>query len=189
MNRSIDAIVIGASAGGVESLSSIFSSLTHPLSVPVIVVLHIPAHGTVRAEAFGKHPLFIKEAEDKEVILPGHVYFAPHGYHLLIENDLSLSLSVEEPVEFARPSIDVLFESAGAVFEDRLLGIILTGSSSDGSNGLYSIHQKGGITIVQNPEQAFYKAMPEAALKLFEPTMVLKLEDIASVLSNIESRN
>lgn len=187
MVKPVDAIVIGASAGGVEALGALFSSLPHPLSVPVLVVLHVPPHGSIILDAFGKNNLSsIKEAEDKDLLEPGIIYFAPPGYHLLIEKDRTLSFTVEEPVQFSRPSIDVLFESAAAVFGNHLAGILLTGSNEDGAQGLLAIHKQGGLTIVQEPKDAPYKAMPKAALKLFKPDMTLRVDEMGNVLAGLK---
>lgn len=186
MSRRIEAVVIGASAGGVEALKKIFSTFEKPLRVPIIVVLHIPAQGSVMVEVFGEKKLRIKEAEDKEILEDGAIYFAPPGYHLLAETDRSLSLSVEDPVLFSRPSIDVTFQSAAWVFGAKVLGVLLTGANSDGAQGLLEIHSRGGITIVQDPEEAYVPTMPQAALGLMKPTYVLKLEEIGHLLSVLE---
>lgn len=189
MSQSVDAVVIGASAGGVEALNAIFSSISEPLPVPTLVVLHIAPHGSIIVDAFGGNKLRIKEAEDKEVLVPGTIYFAAPGYHLLVEKNRSLSLSVEEPVQYSRPSIDVLFESAGAVFGEHLLGILLTGANEDGAKGLFSIHKKGGHTLVQDPSEALSPTMPDSALKLFQPTAVLSLSEIGAYLSRLYSES
>ncbi|HEY8400524.1 MAG TPA: chemotaxis protein CheB [Cytophagaceae bacterium] len=124
----------------------------------------------------------VKEGEEKEPIREGYVYFAPPDYHMLVDYDETISLSKDEKVNFSRPSIDVLFESAADVFGSSLIGIILTGSSSDGANGLLKIKKNGGLTIVQSPEEAEYRLMPEAALKLSGTQNVFTLEEIVRFL-------
>lgn len=185
--RKIDAVVIGASAGGVETLNRIFSPLQAPLPVPVLVVLHITPQGSILLNAFGSmgKTMKLKEAEDKEPLEAGVVYFAPPNYHLLVESDRSVSLSVEEAVHFARPSVDVLFESALDGFGSNLLGVLLTGANDDGAEGLQKIHEAGGVTVVQEPSSAQAEAMPRAALELFEPSYVLDPEGIARLMGGL----
>ena len=157
-----DAIVIGVSAGGMQALCEIIPELPQDFKVPVIVVQHISADsGDYLPERLNRiSAIRVKEAEENEDILPGTAYTAPAGYHLLIEDDRSFALSCEPRVNYARPAIDVLFESAAHVFEDALIGIILTGANSDGAQGLAKIKATGGLTIVQNPKTAEADAMP-----------------------------
>ncbi|MGD9557265.1 MAG: chemotaxis protein CheB [Mangrovibacterium sp.] len=175
------AIVIGASYGGMEAIRNLLSKFPAGFDLPVIVVLHI---GNNNISAYltrlnEKTGFLVKEVDEKEPIRPGTVYFAPPNYHLQIENDFSFSLSTDKKVNFSRPSIDVLFETAAWVFKDGLIGILLTGANNDGANGLTSIKKYGGTTIVENPETALAPAMPRAATELFNPDYVLDLEDIA----------
>lgn len=175
-----EAIVIGVSAGGFEALSKLFSSLPESLFFSIIVVQHV--HHTAD-DFFVEHmnsqsKLLVKEAEEKETILPQTIYIAPAGYHLLIEEDKTFSLSVDSPVNYARPSVDVLFESAADVYRDKLIGIILTGANKDGSQGLKKIKERGGLTIVQDPKTAQFDAMPKAAISLHTVDHVLTLEGI-----------
>lgn len=181
----IECVVLGASAGGVEAINEIFSRLAGPLPIPVVIVLHLSANAPFWPNAFESGPLGgnVKEAEDKENLCAGTVYFAPPDYHLLLEADRSLSLSSEDPVFFARPSIDVLFESAAYAFGNRILGILLTGANRDGARGLAAIHAAGGTTCVQNPPEARFAAMPQAALDLFEPDMIMTLREISEFLN------
>lgn len=178
------AIVIGTSHGGLEALKLILPALKKGFPLPVIIVLHIGDH---RNDTFINHmnsicELEIKEAESNEPIRPGVVYFAPPNYHLQVEDDFTLSLSIAEKLNFSRPSIDVLFESAAWVYTTSLIGVILTGANSDGANGLKIIKDLGGTTIVQNPCSALSPSMPQAALKISKPDIRLKLEDIAGKL-------
>jgi two-component system chemotaxis response regulator CheB len=127
--------------------------------------------------------LNIKEADEKENIQAGYVYFAPPNYHLLIENDKTFSLSTDEKVNYSRPSIDVLFESAANAYGPRLAAIILTGANNDGAEGLRRIKQKGGLVIVQDPQSAENSYMPAAALKAVKPDFVLSLVEIGRWLT------
>lgn len=183
-NSKPQAVVIGASAGGIDALSKILPALPRNYSLPIIVVVHLPTNkNSIIAELFqSKCLLKVKEAEDKEPICAGTVYFAPPDYHLLIENDKRLSLSNEEPVQFSRPSIDVLFECAADVFASELIGVILTGANDDGSSGLREITDQGGLAIVQSPSTAQSSTMPEAALRNCPQALIMSLEEISTFL-------
>lgn len=191
MHRSrspIQAIVVGASAGGVEALLKVFGQLPKGFGVPILVVLHLPdERDSQMAQVFG-HRLAIpvQEAQDKQNIQPGTLYVATPGYHLSVEADRSLSLSLEEPVHHSRPSIDVLFESAADVFGPNLLAVVLTGANNDGAQGLAKVRELGGITVVQDPGEAQVSTMPEAALALQEPDHILTLQGIGQLLAALE---
>lgn len=126
-------------------------------------------------------PYPVREAGDKDAIEPGHVYVAPPDYHLLVDRG-RFALSLEERVQFARPSIDVLFESAADAYRERVIGIVLTGLNQDGAHGLARIKQRGGVAIVQRPETALRRAMPDAALAATATDAVLPLEEIGPFL-------
>lgn len=181
-------IVIGASAGGLQVLLRLFSALPASYRLPLAVVLHLPDDRTSRlAELFqARLALRVREAEDKDAILPGTLYFAPPGYHLLVEDDFTLSLSRDEPVQFSRPSIDVLFESAADALGEQVCGILLTGANHDGANGLHTLSRSGGVTVVQSPSSAEVPTMPEAALKRFHPDFVLDVPGIHLLLTELE---
>ena len=183
-----DAIVIGTSAGGVEALSVLLPSLPVGLRAAVLVVLHLPRERpSLLVDIFTpKCRLPVREAEDKEPIEPGVVYFAPPDYHLLVDNGPRVALSADEPVNFSRPSIDVLFESAADIYGARLIGIILTGASHDGALGLEAVRRAGGVTIVQEPESAQVPTMAESALKRGPVDHVLSLEQIAGWLRALD---
>ncbi|MGC4095930.1 MAG: chemotaxis protein CheB [Nitrospira sp.] len=127
----------------------------------------------------------VKEAEDKESLSPGTAYLAPPGYHLLIDPDRSVSLSVDERVNHARPSIDVLFESAAETFDEALIGIVLTGANADGAQGLKTIKGYGGLAIVEDPESAEHPAMPKAALAATKVDYVVTLERLVPLLLHL----
>lgn len=181
-------VAIGASAGGVSALGKILPKLPAAFRLPVVVVLHQPASPPSRlAELFArKCSLPVLEAYDKAAVVPGHVYFSPPDYHLLIEADFTFALSVDEPVKFSRPSIDVLLESAAQSVGDGLLAIILTGTNSDGALGLKAVREAGGTGWVQSPDSAQASTMPRAAIETAGSDRVLTLDQIAANLSRIE---
>jgi two-component system chemotaxis response regulator CheB len=184
----IDAIVIGASAGGVEALLTLLPALSAALSVPVFIVLHLPRdRPSLLADIFmRKCAVPVREAQDKEPVRPGTVYFAPPDYHLLIDAGPQLCLSADELVHYSRPSIDVLFESAAEIYGPRLLGIILTGANQDGAEGLAAVHAAGGITIVQQPHSAQVKQMVVSALDRNPASFVLDLAGISALLHTLD---
>ena len=186
--RRVDAIVIGASAGGVEALLTIFSDLKSGFGLPIIVVLHLPDERRSQlAEVFARRVrLPVKEVDDKELIAPGTLYFAAPGYHVSVERDYSFSLSREERVHYSRPSIDYLFESAADAYQQRLAAILLTGANQDGAQGLATVKQSGGLTIIQNPEEALVSTMPQAALDRSQPDYILPLRGIGRLLVELE---
>lgn len=183
----VRAIVIGASAGALDALSAILPTLPAGFALPVMIVVHVPPdRDSVLAELFqAKCRVTVKEAEDKEPIVGGTVYFAPPGYHLLIEADKTLALSSDDPVLFSRPSIDVLFESAADAYGSEVLGIILTGANQDGAEGLRAIAQSGGAALVQAPCEALASFMPEAAIQAVPDAIVMPLEQIAARLQSL----
>ena len=180
------AVVIGGSAGSLEVVRMIVRALPASLESPLVIVIHLPAHSSGLADLFGSDTaLQVKQAEDKEPILPGTIYIAPPSYHLLIESHRSFALSADPPVHFSRPAIDVLFETACDVYGANLIGILLSGASEDGAAGLQEIHAAGGITIVQAPRSAESSIMPAAALARFEPTYIWSPAEIAAGLSRL----
>lgn len=186
--RGIEAIVVGASAGGVEALLSIFGDLPQGFGVPIIAVLHLPDERRSQlAEVFDRRiSMPVLEARDKELIKPGTLYFAGPGYHLSVEHDHSLSLSQEDRVHHSRPAIDFLFASAADTYGCSLLAILLTGANQDGAGGLAHVKQQGGTTVVQDPTEARVAVMPRAALALHTPDHILSLSQIGSLLASLE---
>ncbi|MCD6018100.1 MAG: chemotaxis protein CheB [Bacteroidetes bacterium] len=185
-----DAIVIGVSAGGINAMKKMFSMLPKHFAIPIIIVSHISARSDNQWIRFlnEKSNLALKEADEKEIIEPGKVYFPPANYHLLIEKDRTFSFTIDEKINFARPSIDVLFESAADAYKNKLIGIVLTGSNSDGTSGLKRIKDLGGLTIVQDPEDAEYDFMPESAISI-GPDHILPLEKITDLLIKMNKQN
>ena len=179
-----DICVVGSSWGGLRALDTILRDLPSELGFPIVVVQHrsadapdsgLPAYYTARTE------LDVRSVEDRDPIEPGRVYIAPPDYHLLIESGY-FSLSVDDLVQFSRPSIDVLFESAAESYGARTIGILLTGANEDGVAGLARIRDVGGLTIVQDPDTAARSTMPAAAVAAGAAVSVLRLEGIAAEL-------
>jgi two-component system chemotaxis response regulator CheB len=186
-SRRIEAVVIGASAGGFEALLAVLKGLPATYPMPLVAVLHLPeSHESRLAELFGyRLSLEVREARDKETLAAGVLYFAPSGYHLSIETDGSFSLSCEDRVSYARPSIDVLFASAADAYGKSLAGILLTGANYDGAAGLAGMQVAGALTIVQDPASAEVPTMPEAALRKMTPDLILPLAEIRSLLCRL----
>lgn len=185
--RKYEAIVIGTSAGGLQALKRILPSLPYNYPLSVLIVQHIsPLSDNYMSQMLNDiSKVNVKEADEKEKILPSTVYIAPPDYHMLVENDKTISLSVEEKVNYSRPSIDVLFETASEAFGDKLIGIILTGANPDGAKGLKTIKDAGGLTIVQSPNDAESKTMPEAAINITKPDYIFSIDEIITFLTQI----
>jgi two-component system chemotaxis response regulator CheB len=177
-------VVIGASWGGLVALRSVLGALPAEFPAPILVVQHRSDEESALAELLARATaLTVREADDKERLQAGTVLLAPHGYHLLVDGD-EVVLSVDDPVRFSRPSIDVLFDSA-AEYGDRVVGVVLTGSNADGAAGLAAIRRRGGIAIVQDPESAERPEMPRAALAAVPDAQVRALEEIGPELVRI----
>jgi len=186
--RRIEAVVIGASAGGVDALVELLPALPTDFGPAMVCILHVPADRESRlAELFAARlALPVREAVDKAPVEGGTVYFAGAGYHLSIEHDRVFSISCEPPVHYARPAIDLLMESAADAYGDGLAGILLTGANIDGADGMQRIRQRGGLTVVQDPAGAQAPTMPEGAIRLCEPHLVLPLAAIRTLLPQLE---
>lgn len=179
-------VVLGTSSGGLKALQFLLSRLPASFKTPVVIVQHRgsdPDSGLCNFLAECSH-LQLSEPEDKEPIREGHVYLAPRDYHLLIEND-SFALSTDAPVAYARPSIDLLFESAADAYGDRVIGMILTGANKDGAQGLAKIKARGGVTVVEDPARALHPEMPRAALNSCKVDWVLPLEEMTPLLERL----
>lgn len=187
--RANRAIVIGGSSGALDALALILPALPSGFVTPVALVLHIqPGRPSGLVNLFRTtSSLSVKEAEDKEPIEPGTLYVAPPNYHLLVESEHHLSLSVDEPVHFSRPAIDVLFESAADAYGRGLAGVLLSGANEDGARGLDRIFAAGGATVVQDPSTAVARQMPDAALRAGCPHRVLSPRDIAPYLARFDA--
>lgn len=182
-------ISIGVSAGGMDALSIIIPGLPPAFPIPIVVIQHVSPHSDNYMTSYLDNisAIKIKEVDEKEKIRPGVVYTAPPNYHVLVEEDETFSLSVEERINFARPSIDVFFQSAADVYGPHLVGVILTGANNDGSQGLKMIKEKGGLTIVQDPDTAEVDGMPRAAIEATKIDHILTLEQIGPLLVKLGS--
>lgn len=187
--RRTEAVVIGASAGGVEALLTLLSDLPETWRLPLVVVVHLPeGRNSLLAQVFGQRlRMPVLEAADKAVITNGALYFAPPSYHLSIERERAFSLSCEPPVLWSRPSIDVLMSSAADAYGAALAGILLTGANQDGAQGMRDIRLAGGLTAVQDPEDAEVATMPRAAIALHAPDFVLPLRELRDLLVQLDT--
>jgi two-component system chemotaxis response regulator CheB len=180
-------VVIGASTGGLKALQTLLASLPAEFPLPIVIVQHRGADSEILSEFLRRSSnLRVKEPEDKEPIEAGNVYLAPRDYHLLIQNR-SFALSTESPVAYARPSIDVLFESVADEYEEGAIGVILTGANRDGALGLRKIKDLGGLTIVENPTSATSSEMPAAAIASSTVDWILSLPEIGPLLEKLIS--
>lgn len=179
------AVVLGISAGGFRALPAVLSNLDCMLPVPVFIVQHLsPLSDTYLVEHLQDScQLEVRLAEDKETPKPAVIYLAPPDYHLLVEADFSLALSMEDRVNYSRPSIDVLFESAAEVYFDTLIGVIMTGANTDGSKGLWKIKNCGGMSVVQAPETAEADIMPQSAINAVEVDYIVPLDELGAFLN------
>lgn len=178
------AIVMGASAGGTAALQKILPSLPAKFPLPIIIAQHLHPlqEGAAIIHYAGGSALIVKDADEKESIRAGFVYFAPPNYHLLIEDDHTFSLSVDAKVHFTRPSVDVLFESAADAYGAGLIGIILSGANQDGAAGLRYIKQRGGLTVVQSPQDAEVNYMPNYSIEAADPDYILPAIEVPKLL-------
>ena len=182
-------VVIGGSAGSLDIILKIISYSNEAAGILFIIIIHrkndinstLPGLFSIRTK------LKVKEVEDKDYILPGHIYIAPPDYHLLLENENTFSLDASEKIYFSRPSIDVTFESAADVFGASVIGVLLSGANADGAHGLSTIHQAGGFTIVQDPESAEVDYMPRQAIDKLKPDAIIHAEEIPGFLKKIIS--
>lgn len=185
----IRAVVVGASAGGIEALGVLLPALPRDCCAAVLIVVHLlRERPSMLAEIFSPLcALPVTEAQDKEPVRAGRVYCAPPDYHLLVDRDERLALSVDEPVHYSRPSIDVLFESAADIYGAALLGIILSGANEDGTAGLGGVRRAGGMTVVQRPDSAAVPYMVRSALQSGAAELVLTLPEIAALLGRLHN--
>ena len=179
-----EAIVIGVSSGGLNAMKVMFTLLPKDFSTPIVIVQHIgPRSDNQWIKLVNdKNKFDIKEADEKEKIENSRIYVAPPNYHLLIERSKTFSLTIDERVNFARPSIDVLFESAAEVYRNKLIGVVLTGSNDDGTNGMNRIKKYGGLTIVQDPATAESSYMPASVMASLPVDHILPLDGIVNLL-------
>jgi len=178
------AVAMGCSAGGFAALEAILGALPANFSAPILLVQHLhPSDTGLFAEHLGQvSRLPVHESTDKASIVAGHVHVAPAGYHLLVEDSVTLALSIDPPVNFSRPAIDVLFESAARIWSSALVGVLLSGASNDGTAGLRTIRAAGGRCLVQDPDSAEASLMPQSAIAAGVANEILSPSQIASRL-------
>jgi len=189
VTKNIRIIVIGGSAGSYNVVGKILSSIPEDFSLPVILCLHRlkeVRNGFVESLNISSR-LEVKEPLDKEPVRPGFVYLSPANYHLLVEPGHTFALSTEEDINYSRPSIDVAFDTIGYSFRGQMAGILLSGANSDGARGLYQAYRNGAYTVIQDPHNAYFKAMPEAALKYFTPHLKVTDDEIVSFISSFKN--
>jgi two-component system chemotaxis response regulator CheB len=188
----LDIIVIGGSAGALEALLELLPAIPAELAAPIAIVLHQkPTQPSMLPTLLGRVcTRTVREPEDKEPIVPGTVYVAPPNYHMLIERSGTIALSVDAPVHFSRPSLDVLFESAADAFGPGVVGLVLSGSNADGAEGLQRIAAAGGVALVQAPASAAHATMPEAAARrVGARAHALAPREVAPFLSRLAGRS
>lgn len=181
----VELVVVGTSYGGLAALQVVLPALARDFPLPVVVVQHRGKDSDNLCEFLQKHSaLPLLEPNDKEAIAPGHVYLAPRDYHLLVERD-GFALSTEAPVGYARPSVNVLFESAADIYQAHTVGVILTGANADGARGLAKIKAYGGLCVVEDPASAESRGMPQAAIAATQVDAILPLQKIAPYLNQL----
>jgi len=185
--RSYKAVVIGVSAGGLRAMEAILPHLPAEYDLAVLIVQHRAKTSDDFLYNYFDNlcALNVMEAADKMKIKAGNIYFAPPDFHMLVEMDKSLSLSVDPAVNFSRPSVDVLFETAAESYGEQLVGVVLTGSNSDGAKGLARIKDLGGTSIIQDPETAEVAMMPQAAIQEVGGDYIIPLPSIGKLLASL----
>ena len=190
VNRtSCNALIIGGSAGSLDVLLEIFPQLSQNLNFPIILVVHRKASNESLLTDLirNRTSLLVSEAEEKEVLKAGKVFIAPADYHMLIEEDHSISLDYSEKINYSRPSIDVTFQSAAEVFRSGLVCILLSGSNADGVEGLKSVNNFGGRVVIQNPNTAIMPYMPQQAVLQVRPHEVVDGHDMATYINKLNN--
>jgi two-component system chemotaxis response regulator CheB len=187
MERRVQVVVVGTSLGGMRALETLLGGLLYDFPLPIAVVQHRGTDAQAQSQLTSllqcHCALPVTEVSDKEPMIGGRVYLAPPDYHLLLDEGRRFALSVDERVLFARPSIDVLFESAADVYGDGVLGVVLTGASADGAHGAAHIKRRGGTVIVQDPRDAESPVMPQSVIRAGAADRVLPLDEIAPYLN------
>ena len=186
----VDLVIIGGSAGALDVLLKLFAALPETLNFALIIIMHLPGDRESRlVEVLQLHTVHpVAEAEDKASVLSEHIYVAGSGYHLSVESDYTFSLSCEPPLHFSRPSIDILMGSAASAYGEKLMGILLTGANVDRAEGMKMSKEAGGKTIVQNPQEAQVRIMPEEAIKQMQPDLILTTAQICNLITEINHK-
>ncbi|AYB31754.1 MAG TPA: chemotaxis protein CheB [Chryseolinea sp.] len=190
LNNSYKAVVIGGSAGSFQGVVKILAQLPKGFPLPIIMCLHRLKHvrnGFVEALSI-KSVVQVTEPHDKENIKKGSVYLAPANYHMSVELGHSFALSTEEMVNNSRPAIDITLSSCAFVYKEKLVGILLSGANKDGALGMKHIHDRNGLTIVQEPTECMIDTMPKAALAATEIDYVMKVDQIVEFLKELDKQ-
>ncbi|KLT64559.1 chemotaxis protein CheB [Pedobacter sp. BMA] len=184
-----EALVIGGSAGSLDVLLEIFPDLSPNITFPIILVIHRKANNeSLLSDLLRNRTILpVSEAEEKEILQPGQVYLAPSDYHLLIEQNRSISLDYSEKINYSRPAIDVTFQSAADIFGDKLVCILLSGSNADGVEGLKTVNNLGGIVVIQNPDTAIMPYMPQQAALNVKPHVLLHSFEMAKYINKLNN--
>ncbi|HEX8378277.1 MAG TPA: chemotaxis protein CheB [Pedobacter sp.] len=187
--KGIKLLVIGGSAGSIEVIIKILEKLNNNLAIAILIIIHRKKTSDASLTQLfnNRSTILVTEADEKEPIVPGRIYLAPADYHLLIENDYTISLDTSEKVQFSRPSIDVTFESAADVYGESLAALLLSGANSDGAQGLLTIANSGGITIVQNPASAEVDFMPKAAIFKTVVDYIIETNDLPGLVNDMSA--
>ncbi|MDN5203349.1 chemotaxis protein CheB [Fulvivirgaceae bacterium BMA10] len=188
LSNKYKAITIGGSAGSFQGITKILSKLPKGMSLPIVLCLHRLKHvrnGFVEALSI-KSTKPVVEPYDKESIKRGNIYLAPSNYHLSVELGNKFSLSTEEMINNSRPAIDITMETAAYTYNQKLIGILLSGANKDGAKGMKAIKDRGGLTIVQDPSECMINTMPQAALDITDIDYILKIEEIVEFLNELD---
>lgn len=183
----VELVAVGGSWGGLDALGRLAPLLDPACKLTVVVALHRAPNspeGAMVSYLQTRCTIPVREADDKDTLEPGHLYVAPADYHLLVEPG-RLSLSIDAPVDYSRPSIDVLFQSASDAYGDRLAAVVLSGANQDGCRGVRQVRQRGGRTLAQDPATAVRQDMPVAAIATGAVEFVLPVEQLAEELNRM----
>jgi two-component system chemotaxis response regulator CheB len=181
-----DLLVIGGSAGSLEAILQLLPGLEAVRSLAVVLVLHRRGGESLLTSLLAdKTTLLVKEAEEKEPVVPGTLYIAPADYHLLFETNKTISLDYSEKVNYSRPSIDVTFESAADVYGNRAIALLLSGANADGTEGLRKVTAAGGYAIVQDPATAVVAYMPQHAINHVYVDKVVPIASVSQVIQHL----
>jgi two-component system, chemotaxis family, protein-glutamate methylesterase/glutaminase len=188
MLKDIKIVIIGGSAGSYNVVKRILSSLLADFPLPIILCLHrLKDIRNGFAESLNiDSKVTVTEPHDKEQLKPGFVYLSPANYHLLIEPGQNIALSTEPDINYCRPSIDLAFETAGFSFREKMAGIILSGTNTDGARGLFNASKNGAFTIIQDPENAQFNTMPNEVLSYFKPDRILTDDGIIDFINSLK---
>jgi two-component system, chemotaxis family, protein-glutamate methylesterase/glutaminase len=181
-------LLIAGSAGSLEALLELLPALSRPVHFAILLVMHRgnSPENVLAHLLSGRTMIPVREIEDKDQIIPGVIYLSPADYHLLVEQDQSFALDSSEKINFSRPCIDLAFESAAAVYKERLVGLLLSGANSDGTKGLMKVADYGGITCVQEPATATVQFMPQHAIEHLKPDFIIPLHELAGFINSLE---